>query len=167
MEGDKITHNCLTCKNQYPDGIKNDNNYFICVKLVKTQVIKKTTENIYTTEYVKEEITTNNKEETTEYNKKETTGYIKRDTTAIILITKSFEIQNIIKYDNINDFIDIINKIKYKTKEEEIEYYDSILDNIENIFTNNYNLSKLHEGEDEIKNRKNDYNINYIRKSKN
>ena len=55
-----------------------------------------------------------------------------------------------IKYDNINNLLNIISQTKYETKEEEIQYYDSILDNIENIFTNNYNTSKLDGGKDEI-----------------
>ena len=55
-----------------------------------------------------------------------------------------------IKCDNINDLLKLINKTKYEGKEGEIEYYDSILDNIENIFSNYYNLSILDEGNEEI-----------------
>ena len=44
----------------------------------------------------------------------------------------------------------IINETKIEGKMEEIEFYDSLLDNIENIFINNYNVTKLDKGEDEI-----------------
>ena len=89
-KGDNILHNCLTCKNGYPDGIKNDNNYFNCVKLVKTEAIKKSTENINTTEYAQEDTSANNKKDTLEFIKEYNTKYIKMDTTAI-LISKDFE----------------------------------------------------------------------------
>ena len=53
-----------------------------------------------------------------------------------------------IQRDNINDIIkDIINYenvTKEMTKEEETEFYDNIIENIESVFTNdNYNTSKL------------------------
>ena len=38
-----------------------------------------------------------------------------------------------------------------KTKKEEIEYYDTFIKNIENIFTSKYfNTTKIDEGKDEI-----------------
>ena len=116
-----------------------------------TQYIKEeTTEyiNEETTEYINEETSEYIKEKITQYNKGETTQYIKEETTSI-LITTELETRKI-QRDNINDFLNIINETKYETKEEEIEYYDSILDNIENIFTNNYNTSKLDGGKEEI-----------------
>ena len=64
---------------------------------------------------------------------------------------------------DINNTIDyIINKETIiNTKEEEIEYYDTILKNLENTFTNEkYNTSQLDNGKDEIKKKKK--NDNYI-----
>ena len=108
--------------------------------------IKESFQNIYTTEYKKEETAEYNKEETTESNKVKTTEYIeeymtKYINTISILIPMEIE-TNKIEYDSINDLVNIINETKYETKEEEIKYYDSILDNIEKIFNNNYNISK-------------------------
>ena len=42
------------------------------------------------------------------------------------------------------------NATKEISKEEEIEYYDNIMETIENIFTDNYDTSKLDEGKDEV-----------------
>ena len=68
---------------------------------------------------------------------------------------ESNETKICIQRDNINDIIkDIINYenvTKEMTKEEETEFYDSIIENIESVFTNdNYNTSKLDNGKDEI-----------------
>ena len=58
---------------------------------------------------------------------------------------KNTEIKNVIE--------NIIKKEKNETntKEEEIEYYDTILENIENAFTDeNYDTSDLDNGKDEV-----------------
>ena len=59
------------------------------------------------------------------------------------------------QYENMNELIkDIIkyeNETKERTKEEEIEYYDKIIKNIDSIFiSENYNTSNLDNGQDEI-----------------
>ena len=51
----------------------------------------------------------------------------------------------------INDIIKYENETKERTKEEEIEYYDEIIKNIDSIFiSENYNTSNLENGQDEI-----------------
>ena len=59
-----------------------------------------------------------------------------------------------IKYNNISIIEDLIIKEKNKTDQmsldEEIEYYDYLLKTIENIFTENYDTSKIDDGQDEV-----------------
>ena len=59
-----------------------------------------------------------------------------------------------IKYNNISIIEDLIIKVKNKTDQmsldEEIEYYDYLLKTIENIFTENYDTSKIDDGQDEV-----------------
>ena len=55
------------------------------------------------------------------------------------------DIQNILK-----DLIKEKNETDIMSKEQEINYYDNIIQTIENFYTQNYNTSKLDQGEDEI-----------------
>ena len=47
------------------------------------------------------------------------------------------------------DKLECIKEIEKMSKEEEIEYYDNLIKNIEKIFEDNYNTSKLGHGQDE------------------
>ena len=57
--------------------------------------------------------------------------------------------QNIIGHNNFDEILKIIKNIKSDGIKEEVQFYDSILNNIEKIFTHNYDMSKLDNGEDE------------------
>ena len=56
------------------------------------------------------------------------------------------DIKNILENSKINDK----NETEKMSKDEEIEYYDNLIDTIEKGFTNNYDTKKIDEGKDEI-----------------
>jgi len=155
MKGDNNSHNCLECNGNYPNG-KNISNYLNCYKNsenVITTIIEDAIDGsseIIISETEKEE----KEEEIGYYDKKVDTNLV--STIIKVLIVESSEVkinetQKIkFKYDNFDEIKKVINETKIEGKIEEIEYYDSLLDNIENIFINNYNIIKLDKGEDEI-----------------
>ena len=124
--GNNMIHNCLKCKDDYPIKIKIKNtNYFNCYKNCSYYYYFDNENNYHCT---------NNLSCPYEYSKliKETNECIKDD------------IQNIIE-----DLIIKKNDTKSMSKEEEIEYYDNIIKIIDETFTENYDTSKLDNGEDE------------------
>ena len=169
IKGDNITHNCLECNTDFSFSINvsnytncyencsyyyyfdNENNYH-CTKNLSCPnenpiLISETKEcikgeiNIYTTSaiyYKTEELTSNYQNKT----------YFEKYTTIL-------ETQKQIKSVNITNIIQNIllkkDNNKTKDKEDENNYYNEIIDSIENVFTSeNYDTSKLDDGEDQV-----------------
>ena len=163
INGNNITHNCIKCNDNYSYEIKMnnysncyincsyyhyfDNNHSYCTlnsscpekypKLIDGECVKNT------------EIKNNTTEEVTEYYDTIITNE-NYDTSK--LDSDKDEIQEIERVTV--TFIPIENQnkeTKMKTKEEEIEYYNTILVYVENLFTNgSFNTSNLDNGKDEI-----------------
>ena len=141
-KGDILNHNCIKCKSNYDKYLINnniENNYTNCYEKCDYYHFFDDRYNFHCT---------SNYSCPKEYpilvqSKKE------------CIIYKSEIIKGI---DNIKDFQEIINIIntktngtKFKGKDEKIEYYNTILQNIESIFTNvNYNTTNLENGKEDI-----------------
>ena len=160
-KGDDNNHNCLECKEDYP--IENNTaGYLNCYQnssnLITTiieELNDESSEIIITEteakekeiEYSDSKVDTNNLITTIIENVMEDVIVESSE----VVIKKINETQKfVIKYDDIDEIKKIINETKIGGIMEEIEFYDSLLDNIENIFINNYNVTKLDKGEDEI-----------------
>ena len=125
INGDNIAHNCLKCNDNYLYEIKM-NNYSNCY--IKCNYYHYFNNNNY--------YCTINSSCPEKYSK------LIEDKMECV---KNFEIKNIIE-----DMIEK-NETVEKTKEEEIQYYDTILKKIENSFTDeNYDTSELDKGKNEI-----------------
>ena len=124
MEGNNITHNCLTCMKNFSFNIIF-NNYQNCY------------DNISYYNYMKNQ----------RYN--DFTSYLSNISEYSILITDQKEnIEYNIQY-IINNILK--NESKEMGKEEEIKYYNEIIKTIETFFTSGYyDTSNLDKGEDEI-----------------
>ena len=171
IKGDNITHNCLKCNINYSNEI-NINNYSNCYKNCSYYYFFDNENNYFCTlnlscpnEYpelsldnkkcVKANI---NKYETSEIIYEEyTTSEIEKTTILSILYEK--EITNkIITIDNIDNIIqDLSSKYQKnetseeKTTEEEINYYNEIITNVESIFTDkNFDTTNLDNGEEQV-----------------
>ena len=87
------------------------------------------------------------------------TKFIEKSSDIILnksLITTIIETLKFIENNGIENVLEDIlhyekNKTEFKNKTEEIEYYDTIIDKIENIFTSpNFDTSNIDNGKDEI-----------------
>ena len=128
-KGNNITHNCLSCNKDFPINI-SFNNYTNCY-LNCTYYFYFDQDNNY--------LCTKNSSCPHEFPKldDEKRQCIKNDIKNMI--------QNIIKYEK-NE-----TESEEKMKEEEVKYYDQIIENIEAGFTSdNYDTSNLDKGEDEV-----------------
>ena len=121
VEGNNKTHNCIECSNNYPQEFKINNNYSNCFENCSYYY--------YFDEYNNYQCTINNSCPN-EYP---------------LLENKECKLVN-----KINNVIqDLINN--EQTKKDEINYYGTVLKNIEDIYTSKkYNTSYLDEGNDEI-----------------
>ena len=121
IKGDNSTHNCLTCKNNFPNGI-NYNDYKNCYEEC-TYYYYFDNEHTY--------YCTINSSCPKEYPK------LLLDERKCI---KDFSIIEDIKIDEKED-----------SRKEEIKYYDKILETIEDVFTSNdFDTSDLDKGEDQV-----------------
>ena len=121
MKGDNKTHNCLECDNNYPMGFKI-NEYFNCFQNCTYYYYFDNESNYYCTDYN----TCPNEYPT----------LVKKECKK----SKDNEIKGLIN--NINN--------DKNTKEEEINYYDTVLTNIEDYYTSkNFDTSNLDNGNDE------------------
>ena len=139
MKGDNITNNCLTCKENYTCGIYyiNEISTFLYAS-DKTDTFGNYSYIIYdsvlNTDY-------NNTIESNEINKSNIISIISYIDTNI---TIPFD-----NYYNINNMLKEINK--NISKDEEIKYYDEILEKIELGFTSkDFDTSNIDKGKDEI-----------------
>ena len=126
IKGDNISHNCLSCNANYSIGI-NNTNYFNCYK--KCQ-------HYYYIDDMNNYICINDTFSPEEYStvSEDKTEYIKNDLNDII--------QNMIDYGK---------NVTIEEKEEEIKYYDEILDKIESGFiSGDFDKSKIDKGEEEV-----------------
>ena len=126
MKGINITHNCLKCKANFPIEI-DINNYTNCYENCNYYHYYDKNNTFYCTFSCPDDYP--------------------------ILLAKKNECIKISKIRNIiQDLLDNKkNETEVKSKEEEIEYYDTILDIIESGFTSdNYNYSDLDNGEEEV-----------------
>ena len=114
ISGDNITHNCIECNDNYPIIIK-ENNYNNCYENCSYYYIDK--DNKY-------HCTQNCPEEYTKLSE-DSNECIKNDIKNII--------KNLIKEKNETDII---------SKEQEITYYDNIIQTIEKFYTGNYDTSR-------------------------
>jgi len=122
ITGNNINHNCIECNDNYTF-IINKNNYINCYENCTYYYYFDNEYNYYHC--------TINSSCIYEY--------------PILKENSSECIKNDIK----NIIADYINE-RNNTEKHDIEYYDNILDLIENTFTDNYDTSKLDNGEDEI-----------------
>ena len=129
IKGNNKTHNCLECNNIYPFRIEK-NNYFNCFENCSYYYYFDSDYNYHCTskESCPEDYSISNKD--------------KRE----CIINNNFYfnnvIQNILNYDK--------NETKGNDKNMEEKVYNKILENIENIFTNNYDTTNLDKGEEQI-----------------
>ena len=124
ISGNNISHNCIECNDNYPNKIKNKN-YLNCYENCIYYYYFDDKNNYYCTKSSSCPI-----------------GYLKSND-----YTKKC-----IKYDiksNIEEFVlNERNKSEIMSKEEEIEYYNNIINIIEKGFTENYDTSELDNGKD-------------------
>ena len=126
--GDNKSHNCLECNSDFYFRI-NFNNYINCYKSCEYYYYFDNDNKYY--------YCTINSSCPKEYSK------LLKDKNECI----KYDFKNIIN----NIIIPNKNETKIKDKNEEINYYNSILKNIENVFTDeNYDTSNLDKGEDEV-----------------
>ena len=121
IKGNNTTHNCIECEDNYPIEFIV-NNYSNCYQNCSYYY--------YFDKYINYHCTINNicPDEYPLLDKME--------------CKKSYVMKNMIEY---------LTNNKSKNKEEEVKYYDKILDNIEEVYTSkNYNTSDLNNGKDEI-----------------
>ena len=174
MKGDNKTHNCLECNTNYSFGVIVNNNYKNCYKNCSYYHYFDS-ENIYhcTTNYSCPNEFSKLIQETNECIKEEkkiiqTTKIIREEYPTTILDnlnTETINTQNIVKitieikvYIKAEDIKELMqNIIKYEnttkdiTKEEETEFYDNIVSNVEDILTSeNFNTSSLDGGDDQV-----------------
>ena len=123
--GDNKIHNCITCNNNYTFNISY-NNYYNCYENCNYYYYFDSENTYYCT--------------TNASCPKEYPVLVKSECIR-------YGINNLIQ-----DILNIeTNETKEKNKEEEIEYYDTIIKNVEMAFTSeNYDTSKLDNGEDEV-----------------
>ena len=126
IPGNNTIHNCVMCNDDYSFEVKN-NNYINCYKKCKYYYYFDNENNYHCSI---------NSSCPKEYSKliEDKLECIKND------------INNIIEDLKINEK----NKTEKISKEEEIEYYDTLINTIEKGFTNNYDTTQLDEGKDEI-----------------
>ena len=170
IQGDNITHNCLECNINFSFGIntnnhkncyKNcnhyyyfdgENNYQCTLNLTCPNGYSKSNQN--TKECIKDDYKLETSQILNEkYPQiKESISYIldKQETEIITMIIKKLYkaedikelIQNIKKYEN---------EMKGMTKEQETEFYDDIIDNVEDILTSkDFNTSNLDNGQNRV-----------------
>ena len=126
-EGKNIIHNCIQCKDNYPFSIKN-NNYYNCYKKCDYYFYFDEKNNYYCTSNLS--------------CPKEYPILVENKTECI-----KYDIKDII----INLILNVEKNKTEKSKDEEIKYYDNILQTIENEFTSeNYDTSKIDNGQDDI-----------------
>ena len=163
IKGNNISHNCLQCNNDFPFDIKI-NNYSNCYKNCSHYYYFDNQFNFYCTESKscpeeypklledKNECVVDNKikyESTNLFqDKNEYSTENKIIDSTIINTDKIINAEN----DNMNKIKDFLkNSTLNRGKNEEIKFYDDLLEYIENYFTSkNYNKSKLEKGKDEI-----------------
>ena len=154
MKGDNISHNCSICNSNFSYEIKISN-YKNCY--LNSSYYHYFNKNNYF--YSKEIL-----QDTTEY----TDTIIEEFKASETIVNVDIEnlIQDILKYEK--------NGTRKKEREEEIEYYDKIIENIESIFTSpTFETHNIDKGEDQvietekmtitlstIKNQKNNLNSN-------
>ena len=127
IDGNNITHNCLECNDDYLYEIKINNS-----------------SNCYINCTYYHYFDNNNYYCTLNSSCPEKYSKLIKDKMECV---KNNEIKNIIE----NIIMIEKNETVEKTKEEEIEYYDTILEKIENAFTDeNYDTSELDNGKEEI-----------------
>ena len=126
IEGNDINHNCIKCNNDFPFGISKNNN-FNCYQNCEYNYYFDNEINYYCTK---------NSSCPDEYPK--------------LLEDKKECIRNDIK--NIIKNLVVIekNETVKMTKEEEVEYYENVIEIIEKGFTDNYDTTNMDKGEDEV-----------------
>ena len=143
ISGNDKFHNCIECNDNYTFKIKNEN-YFNCYENCShyyyfddDSIYHCTTNISCPNEYPKLN------EDTKECIKNNAIDIIKD---SIVDETKEYFINNI---EDIMKYL-LINETLKMSKEEEIKYYDNLIQIIEQVFTSeNYNTSKLDNGQDE------------------
>ena len=155
FKGDSKFHNCLECNNNYQFTIKK-NNYFNCYETCKFYYYFDSDNNYQCTynENCPEEypILIQDKRECISDNKYISSQIIVNEYTISILNIKTEKMQYIKNIDIENIIQSLIKSDKNEIieKEEEIKAYDKIIENIENIFINNYDTTNLDKGEEQI-----------------
>ena len=126
IEGNDINHNCIKCNNDFPFGISKNNN-FNCYQNCEYNYYFDNEINYYCTK---------NSSCPDEYPK--------------LLEDKKECIRNDIK--NIIKNLVVIekNETVKMTKEEEVEYYENVIEIIEKGFTDNYDTTNMDKGKDEV-----------------
>ena len=150
ISGNNITHNCIECNDNYPFEIKIKNNNYV---------------NCYNCSYYYYFDDENNYHCTIDSSCPKEYPKLKKDNNECIKYNIEIIKEELLIYEN--------NKEKIMTKEEERKYYDNLIDITEKIFTEDYNTSKLENGQDEViktekmtirftttKNQRNDINSN-------
>ena len=129
ISGSNLTHNCFECNQDYPFAIKF-NNYNNCYLNCSFYYYFDNEQQFHCT---------------SNFSCPEEFPILKKDKNECI----KYDIKHIM--DEIPQFINTNNETGEISKEEEIQYYDSVLEKIESGFTSeNYDTSNLDNGEEEI-----------------